>query len=158
MPPPQEDKLLLERANPHPRDERIVFDEPSHKYTLDGSLVFSKSVSGLVHDNFPEFDAKKIVNQYYSNWGGQQGVQVLQPDPLPPPRAWIGRRDRQERDLSQLERGRQGGERSGHEDSPGAAAACSEHGISLTCRSRPRRISSCCSTKTRAQTSPTRIL
>jgi len=72
MPPPVQDPLLLERLNPHPRDARIVFDEPSHKYTLDGSLVFTKSVSGLVHACFPEFDAKKIVNQYFGSWAANK--------------------------------------------------------------------------------------
>jgi len=68
MPPPAPDLMLLERANPHPRDARIVFDEPTHKYYIDGDKMFTISVSGLLHDYFPHFDASKVVNQYYKRW------------------------------------------------------------------------------------------
>ncbi len=68
MPPLAPDLMLLERANPHPRDTRIVFDEPTHKYYIDGDKMFTISVSGLVHDYFPHFDASKVVNQYYKSW------------------------------------------------------------------------------------------
>jgi hypothetical protein len=68
MPPPAPDLMLLERANPHPRDARIVFDEPTHKYYIDGDKMFTISVSGLLHDYFPHFDASEVVNQYYKSW------------------------------------------------------------------------------------------
>jgi|688.fasta_scaffold00883_2 hypothetical protein len=68
MPPTVPELMQLERVNAHPRDARIVFDEPTHKYYVDGDKMFTISVSGLVHDYFPHFDASKVVNQYYKAW------------------------------------------------------------------------------------------
>jgi hypothetical protein len=68
MAPPEGGPMALERLNAHPRDDRIVFDEASHKYTLDADKNFTISVSGLVHEYFPNFDATKVVNQYYKSW------------------------------------------------------------------------------------------
>jgi hypothetical protein len=68
MPPHAPELLHLERVNVHPRDARIVFDEPTHKYYVDGDKMFTISVSGLVHDYFPHFDAAAVVNQYYKSW------------------------------------------------------------------------------------------
>jgi hypothetical protein len=60
--------MQLERANAHPRDARIVFDEAAHKYYIDGDKTFTISVSGLWNQYFPHIDAKKVVNQYYKSW------------------------------------------------------------------------------------------
>jgi hypothetical protein len=68
MPPPASELLHLERVNVHPRDLRIIFDEATHKYTIDGDKIFTISVSGLVHNYFPHFDAEAVVNQYYKAW------------------------------------------------------------------------------------------
>lgn len=68
MAPPAPELLHLERANAHPRDARIVFDEPTHKYYVDGDKMFTISVSGLVHDYFPHFDADAVVSQYFKSW------------------------------------------------------------------------------------------
>jgi hypothetical protein len=58
---------FLELKNPHPRDARIVFDEEKHVYTVDGEK-YIKSVSGIVHDGFPVFDAPEIISRYFLSW------------------------------------------------------------------------------------------
>ena len=68
MVPHAPDLLALERDNAHPRDTRIVFDEATHRYTIDGNRIYSISVSGLVHQYFPHFDARKVVDTYYKSW------------------------------------------------------------------------------------------
>lgn len=61
------DKRTLEEKNPHEHDKNIVFDEEKHQYTVFGK-VYPGSVSGMCHEYAPEFDARKVVNQYYNNW------------------------------------------------------------------------------------------
>jgi ATP-dependent exoDNAse (exonuclease V) beta subunit len=50
----------LKEKNPHPRDERILFDEPTHVYTIDGDSNFT-SVTTFNHKLFEAFDADKII-------------------------------------------------------------------------------------------------
>lgn len=52
---PQHRIKLLETRNPHARDERIVFYEEPHIYTVDGMPV-QESVSGLAGEYESEFD------------------------------------------------------------------------------------------------------
>ena len=59
--------MELERVNAHPRDSRIVFDPVQHKYWIDG-VRYPSSVSGLIHDNFPQFDGEATVNSYFDGW------------------------------------------------------------------------------------------
>lgn len=47
----------------HARDARIAFDEPSHKYHLDGAHTFGISVTGFVHQFFSHFDADGMARQ-----------------------------------------------------------------------------------------------
>lgn len=47
--------------NKHPRDERIEFDEPTHKYTIDESNDRWISCTGFIHDFFPHFDPNAAV-------------------------------------------------------------------------------------------------
>ena len=65
------EKLLLERRNGHPRDERLSFVERSHTYWLypsaedrrlgvNGSIV-GTSVTGFLGDLFPKFQAAAIA-------------------------------------------------------------------------------------------------
>jgi hypothetical protein len=63
----QPDRLALALANAHERDARIVFDEVAHKYWID-KRRYPSSVSGIVHDMFPQFDAAGTVNRYYESW------------------------------------------------------------------------------------------
>jgi len=49
-------------VNKHPRDERITFDEETHKYTIDGSR-YDISCTGFVHSFFGDFDADEIIKK-----------------------------------------------------------------------------------------------
>ena len=60
-------KLKLEKDNPHPLDDHIIFDEVEHVYFVDGQK-YPGSVSGLIHDYFPEFNAMETINRYYDSW------------------------------------------------------------------------------------------
>jgi len=59
----------LKTKNSHPRDDRIVFDEEPHVYYVDGDPV-NLSVTGLVHNYFPKFDADMIIPRMMKskNW------------------------------------------------------------------------------------------
>lgn len=51
----------LQKINPHERDNHIVFDEPTHVYTVDGDSNYT-SVTTFNHSHFEHFDADKIIN------------------------------------------------------------------------------------------------
>ena len=51
----------LAKQNPHPRDQHIKFDEPTHVYTIDGDSNYM-SVTTWNHSHFKHFDADKILN------------------------------------------------------------------------------------------------
>jgi hypothetical protein len=51
----------LATLNVHPRDEFITFDEGPHIYTVHGKRGYT-SVTTIVHQNFPHFDAEGTVN------------------------------------------------------------------------------------------------
>jgi hypothetical protein len=53
--------------NRHPHDDRVVFDEDLHVYFVDGAR-YPTSVSGVVHQFFPSFDAAACVDKYYDKW------------------------------------------------------------------------------------------
>jgi len=52
--------------NRHPRDLQIEFDEPTHRYTVNGSSDGWTSCTGFLHSFFPHFDPdttiKKMMN------------------------------------------------------------------------------------------------
>lgn len=50
----------LKEKNPHERDNRILFDEPTHVYTIDGDSNYT-SVTTFNHGLFEQFDADKII-------------------------------------------------------------------------------------------------
>ena len=50
----------LKLLHPHPRDERILFDEPTHTYTIDGDSDYL-SVTTINHAQFTAFDADAII-------------------------------------------------------------------------------------------------
>lgn len=54
----------LSLKNAHPRDDRIQFDEPSHKYTIDGDTTYV-SVTTWVHTHFNSFDADAIITKMF---------------------------------------------------------------------------------------------
>lgn len=61
--------MLLSKKNHHPRDDLIVFDEPSHTYTINGEDGYM-SATTFVHSNFPAFNEDEIIQRMMSsrNW------------------------------------------------------------------------------------------
>lgn len=57
----------LSRINHHPRDDHIVFDEPSHTYTVCGSYKGYISCTGFIHNFFGHFDPKAIIAKMRKN-------------------------------------------------------------------------------------------
>ncbi len=60
----------LKNKNTHPRDSRILFDEPTHTYTIDGDSNYT-SVTTWNHTHFSEFDADSVIRNMRrgKNWG-----------------------------------------------------------------------------------------
>lgn len=54
---------FLSEKNPHERDLRIKFEEEGHKYTIDGECGKYTSVTTIVHRQFEQFDADKIIDK-----------------------------------------------------------------------------------------------
>jgi hypothetical protein len=57
----------LSRINSHPRDAHIVFDEPTHKYYVNGSCEGNISCTGFIHEFFGHFDPKAIITKMRKN-------------------------------------------------------------------------------------------
>ena len=57
----------LSFKNEHPRDKSIVFDEPTHVYTVNGTYEGFKSCTGFVHNFFPHFDAAAVIKKMMSS-------------------------------------------------------------------------------------------
>lgn len=55
--------MSLARVNRHPRDACIVFDEPTHVYTVNGSSKGVCSITQFLHHFFPKFDADAIIKK-----------------------------------------------------------------------------------------------
>lgn len=53
----------LARKNRHDRDLRIEFDEPTHRYYIDGDTNGWISCTGFIHAFFPHFDADKTIEK-----------------------------------------------------------------------------------------------
>ena len=49
--------------NPHPRDASIVFDEPTHVYTVNGTSKGWISCTKFLHEFFPHFDADATIKK-----------------------------------------------------------------------------------------------
>ena len=64
----------LTQINRHPRDQHIAFDEPTHKYYVNGSCKGNISCTGFVHEFFGHFDAKKIITKMRkgANWANSK--------------------------------------------------------------------------------------
>ena len=65
MPPQSWQKLWLKNA--HPRDKDIVFDEPTHIYTIKGSSKGYISCTGFLHAFFGHFDPDAIIKKMMSS-------------------------------------------------------------------------------------------
>ena len=64
-----EPPTYLKEKNPHERDNRILFDEPTHVYTIDGDSDYM-SVTTFNHALFEHFNADKIIKNMRNskNW------------------------------------------------------------------------------------------
>jgi len=51
----------LARVNRHPRDLCIEFDEPTHRYTVNGTSEGGTSCTGFIHSFFPHFDPDATI-------------------------------------------------------------------------------------------------
>ena len=51
----------LTYMNAHQRDAHIHFDEPTHKYYVNGSCKGNISCTGFIHEFFEHFDARAII-------------------------------------------------------------------------------------------------
>ena len=62
--------MTLARINGHPRDGDITFQEEGHIYTITGIDKHPVSVTTLIHQNFPHFDADLIITKMMrgKNW------------------------------------------------------------------------------------------
>jgi hypothetical protein len=49
--------------NRHPRDLCIEFDEPTHRYTVNGTCDGWSSCTGFLHAFFPHFDPEKTISK-----------------------------------------------------------------------------------------------
>jgi len=70
LPGPGNKNDMLETINLSYRDSRIEFFEDSHKYIIDGGIRAPRSVTSLVHQFVPEFDADLIISKMRNgkNW------------------------------------------------------------------------------------------
>lgn len=73
----------LSFKNKHPRDDSIVFDEPTHVYTVNGTSKGWISCTKFLHEFFPHFDADETIrkmmkskNWYKSPWYGMTPEQI----------------------------------------------------------------------------------
>lgn len=64
MPQPWQE---LSFKNRHPRDAKILFDEPTHVYTVNGSSKGIVSCTKFLHEFFPHFDADAVIKKMMSS-------------------------------------------------------------------------------------------
>lgn len=57
----------LSFKNKHPRDASIVFDEPTHVYTVNGTSKGWISCTKFLHEFFPHFDADAVIKKMMSS-------------------------------------------------------------------------------------------
>jgi hypothetical protein len=75
----------LSTQNSHERDKNLVFDEPTHKYTIlvDPDSNYT-SVTTINHSHFPHFDADSVINNMMRgrNWNPQNKYWGLTPEQI----------------------------------------------------------------------------
>lgn len=64
MPQPWQE---LSFKNRHPRDAKILIDEPTHVYTVNGSSKGIVSCTKFLHEFFPHFDADAVIKKMMSS-------------------------------------------------------------------------------------------
>lgn len=62
--------MLLAKTNPHPRDQNITFQEEGHLYKITGIDERPISVTTLIHNFFPVFNADLVISKMMKgrNW------------------------------------------------------------------------------------------
>lgn len=67
-------KEVLSVQNACEKDAHILFDEPTHKYTItvDPDSKYT-SVTTWIHTHFPKFDANKIINKMFASRNFKEG-------------------------------------------------------------------------------------
>lgn len=67
---PHQSWQTLTTRHAHPRDAHIAFDEPTHKYYVNGTCQGNISCTGFIHEFFGHFDAKKTIAKMRkgANW------------------------------------------------------------------------------------------
>jgi len=75
-------KPILSNYNSHERDKNLVFDEPTHKYTIltDPNSRYT-SVTTINHSHFPHFDADAVIKNMMKgkNWNPENKYWGLTP-------------------------------------------------------------------------------
>jgi len=78
-------KPILSSHNSHERDQNLVFDEPTHKYTIltDPNSAYT-SVTTINHSHFPHFDADTVIKNMMKgrNWNPQNKYWGLTADEI----------------------------------------------------------------------------
>jgi ATP-dependent exoDNAse (exonuclease V) beta subunit len=78
-------KPILSNYNSHERDKNLVFDEPTHKYTIltDPDSRYT-SVTTINHSHFPHFDADAVIKNMMKgkNWNPENKYWGLTPDQI----------------------------------------------------------------------------
>jgi len=61
---------MLNLKNPHVKDKNITMEESTHTYTIKGQKRKFKSITSLVKDYFPPFDADLVIDKMMNgrNW------------------------------------------------------------------------------------------
>ena len=76
---------ILSTQNSHERDKNLVFDEPTHKYTIlvDPDSNYT-SVTTINHSHFSHFDADSVINNMMRgrNWNPQNKYWGLTPEQI----------------------------------------------------------------------------
>jgi ATP-dependent exoDNAse (exonuclease V) beta subunit len=75
-------KPILSNYNSHERDKNLIFDEPTHKYTIltDPDSRYT-SVTTINHSHFPHFDADSVIKNMMKgkNWNPENKYWGLTP-------------------------------------------------------------------------------
>ena len=75
----------LKNKNRHPRDDHILFDEPTHKYTItiDSKSQYT-SVTTWNHSHFPHFDADQVIKNMMKgkNWNPENKYWKMTPEEI----------------------------------------------------------------------------
>lgn len=71
---PHQSWQVLSKINAHPRDAHIAFDEPTHKYYVNGTCQGNISCTGFIHEFFGHFDPKKTIAKMRksANWASSK--------------------------------------------------------------------------------------